>query len=230
LELKKIQLEILELQKPWVKKPTFIVPLIGAISSIFILWVTGFFNTKIEGLSNKREILNFENSKLEEKRKSLQIDLKNLRDSLDIAMKPNLSIQVIAKTSDKEVGFQVQNTGTGTAYFKHFNMYYKGQSFIGGDIKTENYFARVAKAMNIFDSFECTFESKELSDSYEKAGSLGPGQNYFPLKLVKDSYTNTNATIFLKAIEGLEVEIEYYTTNGKSYKVKKRLEYYERAN
>ncbi len=116
LELKKLHLEISELEKPWFKKPNFIVPLIGAMSSIFILWVTGFFNTKIESLSNKREILNFENAKLEERKNSLVNDIKNLRDSLKIATKPNLSIQVVSVSSEKEIGIQIQNNGTGLLF------------------------------------------------------------------------------------------------------------------
>jgi hypothetical protein len=227
LELKKLNLEISELEKPWFKKPNFIVPLIGAMSSIFILWVTGFFNTKIESLSNKREILNFENAKLEERKNSLVNDIKNLRDSLKIATKPNLSIQVVSVSSEKEIGIQIQNNGTGIAYFKHINMHYKGEDFICIDLEKDNYFAKVIKAMNIYDSFMTRYEGKTLSDSYEKAGSLGPGQSYFPLRLSKSDYTDENANIFLRAIEGLEIEIEYYSINGKNYIVKKKLELYE---
>jgi len=74
LEERKLQLEISELEKVWYKKPTFFVPLVGALSSIFILWVTGFFNTKIESLTNKRDVLRYETEKLAESKKGLRKD------------------------------------------------------------------------------------------------------------------------------------------------------------
>lgn len=229
LELLKLRLEISELEKLWFKKPNFLVPIVGALSSIIVLWVTGFFNTKIESLNNKQEKLNFENAKLQERKTSLTNDLANLRDSLNIATKPNLAIQVVAVSSEEEIGIQIQNNGTGTAYFKHFNMRYKGQEFVGVDLEKDNYFAKAIKAMNIYNSFITRYEGKILDNSYERAGSLGPGQNYFPLRLSKLDYSYDNAMIFLRAIEGLEIEIEYYSINGKTYILKKQLKLHEMA-
>lgn len=109
LEEKKLQLEILELEKSWFKKPTFLVPIIGALSSILVLWVTGFFNTKIESLTVKRELLNYEtiklkelkstliyeSSKLEKTKKSLQLDTTILNKKIKFFQKENDSIRII---------------------------------------------------------------------------------------------------------------------------------------
>jgi hypothetical protein len=203
LEERKLELEIIELEKPWFKRPAFLVPIIGAFSSIFILWVTGFFNTKIESLETKEEKLSLDTTRLTEikveltnesnnlnnERNSLLINTtilsnklksislqndsikailhdnqseaakikginKNLNyeivkrkeelslisDSLAIATKPNLTINLhkIFIYDDMDIGIYITNTGTGTAYFKNVNYYYKGQSFIGSE-KDDNF-------------------------------------------------------------------------------------------
>ena len=291
LEEKKLELEIIELERPWFQKPTFLVPIIGALSSIFILLVTGFFNTKIESLTIKREQLNYETTKLKEikaelikdslnlaeAKKSLQIDttnlsnklkeinqeniliketlaknsvesenlkkknknlfgeintkkqeLKTISDSLDIATKPNLRIITYALPSEKEVGLYIKNSGTGIAFFKHVNFYYNGQEFIGTNSNKDRFFERVSSAMDINESW-LRWEGKELNDTLEKAGSLGPSEGYFTLSVTKSQYSYSNAIKFLRAVAGLEIEIEYFSTNGKTFKLRKKIELDEMA-
>ena len=108
LEEKKLQLEILELERPWFQKPNFLVPIIGALSSILVLWVTGFFGNKIDALNTKRDQLSIETTKLEDKKKelvkdslileaaktSLQIDTTFLSSKLRSITKENDSIKI----------------------------------------------------------------------------------------------------------------------------------------
>ena len=80
LEEEKLSLEIAELKKSWHKKPAFFVPFFGTISSLFILWISGFFDTRIQKLSFERSQLTIETQNLEKIKKGLvkdSTDLKN---------------------------------------------------------------------------------------------------------------------------------------------------------
>jgi hypothetical protein len=280
LEERKIQLEILELEKSWYKKPAFFVPIVGAFSSIFILWVTGFFSTKIETLTTKRDQLNFETSRLKETKdqlkqdsiyletvkKSLQVDtialsnkiksvtqqydsvkgvlaknreeavdikntnailnnqinnkqieLSKLSDSLANALKPNLEINLhkIFVYEDMDIGIYITNTGTGPAYFKNVNYYYKGKSFIGTE-KDDDFWDKVIEALGLYRGY-LNWTGKQLSSDINKAGALGPGQNYATLKIAKTRSDYNNIQTFLKAIVGLEIEIKYQSASGKEF-------------
>lgn len=285
LEEKKLQLEILELERPWFQKPAFLIPIIGALSSILVLWVTGFFNTKIESLTIKREQLSFETSKLkdikteliqdsislEKSKQSLQVDtttlrnrlrnisiendsikkvlhknraeieqvtqtnnnlnteiinkkkeLKTISDSLDIATRPNLQIALhkVFIYKNMDIGIYVSNNGTGTAYFKNVNFYYKGKSFIGTEGNNGHFFERVIEdGLGLYIGY-MEWEGRHLSNIIDSAGSLAPGQTYSTLK-VTSSQADDNYDKFLKAIIGLEIEIVYQSSKGKEFVCRK---------
>lgn len=81
LEQLKLELEILELKKPWYTKQAFFVPLMGALCTLFVLWITGFFNTTLDKLNVKQDRLSYETLRLEETKKRLINDSINLQNS-----------------------------------------------------------------------------------------------------------------------------------------------------
>ena len=83
---KKLQLEITELEKKWYQKPSFLLPIIGSLSSIILLFSTGFFETKSAELRIERARLTLENEKLIDKQLQLAKDtLKLAQDTLKLS-------------------------------------------------------------------------------------------------------------------------------------------------
>lgn len=264
LEEKKLRLEIEELQKHWFKKPSFFVPIFGALSSFFILWVTGFFNTKIESLSNKREALTFavdrltnERNQLQEKKNKLALDSANLEkakksliadttalkqradslinrvhflnretlilnskisklsDDLKIATKPHLRIGDRDNEVEKLTGIYINNSGTGIAFFEQVKFIYNGNVFVWR--KREDIY-RILEAMEINEKW-VEWSMKEPNSKMDSAGSLGPGQGYYILKVNSGNYSDVLAKRFMSVIQKLKIEISYYSTNGKKFNI-----------
>lgn len=265
LEEKKLRLEIEELQKPWYKKPTFFVPIFGALSSLFILWITGFFNTKIESLSTKREALtivierlNNQTSLLEVKKIQLAQDSANLEkakkslvsdttilwqradslskkvgflngqifalntkisillDSLKLATKPNLRIGDWNNVADNNTGIFISNDGIGTAFFEQIKFEYHDKVYVW---RQRNDIYEILDAMGINGDW-IEWRMKEPSGKLENAGSLGPGQDYYILRVNKGLYSDYYAKIFMYAIQELKIEIIYYSTSGRRDQIK----------
>jgi hypothetical protein len=291
LEEQKLLLEIKELKTAWYKKPTFFVPTIGALSSLVILWATGFFDVRNRELNISFKHLTIENSKLEQTKKVLETDsmkltnlkqslklqterltrtksklfedssalansknelereanlvkqslinlntersqirkaladqkaeldakkiqLAILQDSLDLANTPKITIVDHHYTTEKDVGIYVRNTGKGTAYFKNVNYIYKGKKIIGRGNPV--FSIEILDAMGINEAWMAYYE-KGLSDSIPKMGALGPDQYYAPLRVSPSAFSEYHAFRFRDAIKGLEIEIEYCSSNGKTH-------------
>ncbi|UUF13756.1 MULTISPECIES: hypothetical protein [Flavobacterium] len=222
LEEQKLKLEILELEKKWYKKPTFFVPTIASLSSIFILWVTGFFNTKIESLNNSIDKLNkvkdeltTDSLKLAKEKNLLQLQINSLSDSLKTATMPIITI-VLYKMfgkGEEDVGIYMSNTGTGTAYFKEINFYYNNEVFKYEE-KNPLFLQKMLIPLGLNSSYMET-ESKITSNNIKTSGSLGPGQIFPILRVVKSKSNLYNIEKFLTAIVGLEIEVIYQSSKGK---------------
>ncbi|BFP40048.1 hypothetical protein FGF1_08930 [Flavobacteriaceae bacterium GF1] len=78
LKKTKLQLEINELKKPWFRKPSFLVPIIGTISTLVMLYITGFFDVKFAELRIQRENLIDENKELQEEKDLLELNKQQL--------------------------------------------------------------------------------------------------------------------------------------------------------
>lgn len=226
LEEQKLKLEILELEKKWYKKPTFFVPTIASLSSIFILWVTGFFNTKIESLNNSidklkrvKTELSSDSSKLAKEKNTLQLQINNLQSSLNSAAKPVLEIKLHRVYGENDFGIYISNTGSGIAYFEQINFYYKNELIVP-DADKHNIFENLTSAIKINPNW-VRWEEKKANKNIELSESLAAGQSFAIIKISKNNLEPEKIKQFLAAMKGLKVEIKYQSFSKKSFKAQR---------
>lgn len=77
-ELEKIDLEIANLKKKWWKQPAFIVPFVGALSSLILLGINGYFGSRLDRIAVETMLLEDRKHILNDSLKSLNIDLQSM--------------------------------------------------------------------------------------------------------------------------------------------------------
>jgi cell division protein FtsB len=82
LELKKLALEIAELERPWWKRPTYILAALPTLLAIFALtvgFINGYFSASLTKLDNQKHDLQAEIKQFEETRNTLVAQNEKLR-------------------------------------------------------------------------------------------------------------------------------------------------------
>jgi hypothetical protein len=82
LEREKLRLEILELRRPWYKKPAYIFPLVLVIGTLLTGFGTQFFQAEFTKFENQEHDLRLENESLKQQKSKLEGDRDKLNNSI----------------------------------------------------------------------------------------------------------------------------------------------------
>lgn len=197
--------------------------MVASLSSILILWITGFFSTKMESLKNSidklekiKTELTSDSSKLAKEKNMLQLQIKNLQSSLNYASKPVIEIKLHKVYGEDDFGIYISNTGSGIAYFEQINFYYKNQQIIP-DAGKNNIFENLTSAIKINPNW-LRWEGKKANKDIEISESLAAGQSFPIIKISKNNLESKKIKQFLAAINGLKIEVKYQSFSKKSFK------------
>jgi len=233
-EIEKLKKEIEVLEKPWYKKPNYFVPLISAISSILILWFTGFFNTKIERISievdrleNKQKELRKDSLLLVDKIDSMLHQIDTLKTKLYDANSPFLTITGNFIDTNEQFGLILRNEGTGKAYIKSLNARFEDKWY--RDLCNNQRMKDLLQDMGV-DGLWTEYFCFPTGDKYNKEGVMTPGREgeTFLIRVINGKYKESEYTKHCKilgsAIERLYIEIEYCSFDGKCKWLKRDFE------
>jgi hypothetical protein len=117
----------------------------------------------------------------------------------------------------------VINNGSGTAFFKDVNFYYKGIVIDGTGTEDGTFINDLLAALDL-DRRYMLWDGRHLSNNIDSAGSLSPGQSYFALKIAPSRSDYIIYNIFLAAIVGLEMEIIFQNSKGKEFVIRKKFD------
>lgn len=104
LELKKLGLEIAEMERPWWRRPAYILaalPTILAVVALSVGFVNGFFGAQLTKLENQRHDLEAQIKEFEAKRNELNRQYDETKKQLDEVNSELNKAKILSETSMK---------------------------------------------------------------------------------------------------------------------------------